>query len=131
MNQRSILQWAGLLGAAGVALGAFGAHALREVLQEKNMLPVWESAVRYQLIHAVALLALAAWARGGALPGALTWAARLWLIGVPLFSGSLYALAMGAPHWLGAVTPFGGAAFIAGWIAVIVAAAKKPDETKG
>ena len=124
MHQRTPLAWAGFLGATGVALGAFGAHALRGLLEAGGTLEVWETAVRYQLLHAAALLGLAAWQRATAKPsgGPSRWAARLWVAGSLLFCGSLYLLALGGPRWLGPVTPLGGAALIAGWLAAALAA---------
>lgn len=112
------------MGATGVALGAFGAHALRGLLEAAGTLEVWETAVRFQLLHAAALLGLAAWMRASARPpGAPSrWAARLWVAGSLLFCGSLYLLALGGPRWLGPVTPVGGAALIAGWVAAALAA---------
>jgi len=127
MNQRSILLGAGLMGATGVALGAFGAHALHELLLQRGMLVAWETGVRYHLVHAVALLALAGWARDGSLTVALKWAARLWIVGTVLFAGSLYGLALGGPRLLGPVTPLGGAALIAGWVAVILSVRQKKE----
>ncbi len=125
MNPRFPLLAAGLLGAAGVVFGAFGAHGLRAFLTERGMLEAWETAVRYELIHAVALLGTAAWlgterGRRAALRG--SWAVRFWIAGVFLFSGSLYGLALGGPRWLGPVTPIGGLLLVAGWIAVVLAA---------
>lgn len=129
MNQRTILLWAGVLGATGVALGAFGAHALKGLLLERGMTNAWDTAVRYHLLHAVALVALAGWARaepkGGAAAG---WAARLWVAGTAVFAGSLYALALGGPRWLGPVTPLGGLALIGGWVCVVVAALAKTED---
>jgi uncharacterized membrane protein YgdD (TMEM256/DUF423 family) len=110
---RVLLSAAALLAAAGVALGAFGAHALRARL-DARALEVWETAVRYQLIHAVALLAIAL------SPHAAQLRTAGWLLaaGIALFSGSLYALALGVgPRaLLGPVTPLGGLALIAGWL---------------
>jgi uncharacterized membrane protein YgdD (TMEM256/DUF423 family) len=106
--------FASLLGLTGVAAGAFGAHGLRETLEATNHLETWKTAAHYQLIHAVALLALAAWQAHS--PS--TWARRAglcWLTGTLLFSGSLYALALGGPKWLGPVTPLGGLLLIIGW----------------
>ncbi len=110
---------AGLVGGIGIVLGAFGAHALKPHLTEAN-LAVWETGVHYQLIHAVALLALAALAKllvgpDGQPPRQLNSAAVSWVAGVVLFSGSLYGLALGAPAVLGVVTPLGGLLFISGW----------------
>ena len=128
MNHRTILLTAGILGATGVALGAFGAHALRSELLEHGMKDAWETAVRYHLLHAVGLLALGAWQKqAGDADKALGWTARLWTIGVVLFAGSLYGLALGGPRWLGPVTPLGGLAFIAGWITLIIAAVSKKE----
>jgi uncharacterized membrane protein YgdD (TMEM256/DUF423 family) len=99
-------------------MGAFGAHALKASLEATGSLGVWETASRYQLVHASALLGFAGWLRSPPTPSGTcaTWAVRLWAYGTVLFSGSLYGLALGAPHWLGAVTPLGGAALIAGWV---------------
>ncbi|MBL9202261.1 MAG: DUF423 domain-containing protein [Opitutaceae bacterium] len=116
---------AGLLGLTGIALGAFGAHALKATLMERGMTTAWDTGVKYHLLHAVALVALGAWARAAGadsnsrLPA---WTAWLWLAGTVLFSGSLYWLAVGGPRWLGPVTPVGGIAFMAGWLLVAVAA---------
>ena len=91
------------------------------------MTQVWDTAVKYHLIHAVALLALAAWMEARTAAGnnagrnALNWAAGCWVAGVMLFSGSLYALALGGPAGLGPVTPLGGLALITGWILLLVA----------
>jgi uncharacterized membrane protein YgdD (TMEM256/DUF423 family) len=118
MHQRTALAWAGVLGAAGVVLGAFGAHALRTRLDAAGTRDVWETAVRFQLVHAAALLGLAGWLRASPKPEArcAAWATHLWIAGTALFSGSLYALALGGPRWLGPVTPLGGLALAAGWV---------------
>jgi len=105
-----------LLAALGVAAGAFGAHALRARLAPE-MLTVFETGVRYHLIHALALLSVA-WA-AARWPGHATHAAGwLFLAGILLFSGSLYALSLSGIRALGVITPLGGAAFIAGWLAL-------------
>jgi uncharacterized membrane protein YgdD (TMEM256/DUF423 family) len=98
----------------GVIAGAFGAHALRDKLSA-DRLAVFETAVRYQLIHALALIAVAlAMTRwGGAFTTAAGW---LFVVGTLLFSGSLYALSLSGVRWLGAITPLGGISFIAGWV---------------
>jgi len=105
---------AGITGAIGVALGAFGAHGL-EGLVEDTRLETWQTASRYHLVHALALLAVAAHPRQPTPAGAL------FLAGILFFSGSLYALVLaeaagGSARWLGAVTPLGGVLFIAGWL---------------
>jgi uncharacterized membrane protein YgdD (TMEM256/DUF423 family) len=103
---------AGGLGFLGVALGAFGAHALRSKVPPE-MLSVWQTGVLYHLIHALALLALALFAKS---TGAdIRWSARFFVIGIVLFSGSLYAMTLTGIKPLGAITPFGGAAFLFGW----------------
>jgi uncharacterized membrane protein YgdD (TMEM256/DUF423 family) len=119
---------AGILGLTGVALGAMGAHALKAALEERGMLEAWETASRYHLFHAVALLGAAAWSRAAA-PGPgerlFVWAAWAWCLGVALFSGSLYWLALGGPRWLGPVTPLGGLALMTGWLLLAIAAFRK------
>jgi uncharacterized membrane protein YgdD (TMEM256/DUF423 family) len=105
-----------LSAAVAVSLGAFGAHGLRGRLVP-DMLTTFEIGVRYQMYHALALLAvglaLSRWPSS-----TLTVAAWLFVAGTLVFSGSLYALALTGQRWLGAVTPLGGAAFIAGWLAL-------------
>lgn len=102
-----------------VAAGAFGAHALKDRL-DPSMLQAFETGARYQMYHALALF-IAAFAAGeGDAPPAL-WAGRLFLLGTLLFSGSLYALALTGLRGLGAITPFGGLAFLAGWICLLFA----------
>jgi len=105
------------LAAAGVALGAFGAHGLRSIVTPER-LAVFETGVRYHVVHALAVIA-AAWAAHAAPQAAgPRWAGALFVLGVLLFSGSLYLLVLtGVTTW-GAVTPLGGLAFIAGWIAL-------------
>jgi len=118
MFARTILVIAALLGAAAVLLGAFGAHALRDTLDE-HALAIWHTAVEYQFWHVLAAVAVALIARDGA-STCLRIAAVAFIAGIALFCGSLYALALGAPRIVGVVTPFGGVAFVAGWIALAV-----------
>ena len=109
-----------LTGALGVAAGAFGAHAL-EARLAPDRLELFELAARYQMIHALALLA-AAWA-AQRWPSGMTNAAGWMLLGgVLIFCGTIYALAFGAPRILGAVTPIGGLSLIIGWLLLAVAA---------
>ncbi|HJT99152.1 MAG TPA: DUF423 domain-containing protein, partial [Rhodanobacteraceae bacterium] len=96
----------------------FGAHALRASLDERA-LAIWHTAVEYQFWHLLAVLAIAVLARDGA-STCLRIAAIAFVAGIFLFCGSLYALALGAPAGIGIVTPFGGVAFVAGWIALAV-----------
>jgi uncharacterized membrane protein YgdD (TMEM256/DUF423 family) len=102
-----------------VVLGAFGAHALKSRL-DSEALSIWQTAVQYHFWHALALLATpqlsGAWAKT---------AGWLFAGGVALFSGSLYALALGAPRVLGIVTPIGGLALILGWLAFVTAAIRR------
>ena len=110
------------LGALGVALGAFGAHGLKARVSA-DMVAVWETGARYHVLHALALLATA-WACER-WPGAYTSGAGwLFLAGIALFSGSLYALALSGVRVLGAITPVGGLCFIAGWVCLAIAATR-------
>ena len=121
---RWIAPAAGVLGFTGIALGAFGAHALKETLADHGSLDTWKTAVLYHLVHAVALLALAGW--NAPAPRA-AWIARCWTAGVVCFSGSLYWLALGGPKLLGPITPLGGLAFLAGWLLVALPARPSPS----
>lgn len=103
----------GVAGAGAVLLGAFGAHALRHVLDDEH-LRLWHTAVEYHMWHALALAIAAGLGRGRAAHVATIALA----LGIVLFSGSLYALALGAPRWSGVITPFGGLSFIIGWVAL-------------
>jgi uncharacterized membrane protein YgdD (TMEM256/DUF423 family) len=117
-----------LAGALAVAAGAFGAHALKDRLGGPD-LAVFETAVRWHALHAVAVLCVA---QGVRAPGrALRAAGFAFLAGVLLFSGSLYALALGAPRGLGAVTPIGGALWIAGWVLAAVGFLRAPPPDGG
>ena len=103
-----------LLAGIAVGLGAFGAHALSGTLGPEDLV-TFETGVRYQMYHALALLAVA-WAVGRWESVQLEWAGWLFLFGILVFSGSLYILVLTGQRWLGAVTPLGGLAFIAGWL---------------
>jgi uncharacterized membrane protein YgdD (TMEM256/DUF423 family) len=111
--------WAGigaLLMALGVALGAFGAHALKERLDAYS-LDVYQKAVFYHFVHALGILIVSTLFRAGALTeSSCTMVCSLLLAGICLFSGSLYLLAVTGTRGLGAITPFGGLAFIAAWL---------------
>ena len=107
---------AALAGATAVVLGAFGAHALRDSLDE-HALTTWHTAVDYQFWHALALLGVGLLARER-VTTFLRVAAIAFLVGLVLFCGSLYLLALGAPRGIGAITPLGGLAFIVGWLAL-------------
>jgi uncharacterized membrane protein YgdD (TMEM256/DUF423 family) len=124
MNPRVALAWAGALGASGILMGAFGAHALKAMLDAAGTREAWQTASTYQLLHAAVLLGFAGWMREPApAPGrCAAWAVRLWVAGTLLFSGSLYGLCLGAPHVLGILTPLGGLTLIAGWVLAACAA---------
>ncbi len=106
-----------------VAAGAFGAHGLRQRLAPE-LLAVFETAARYQMYHALALLAVA-WAARRRQDAAIRFAGWCFVIGTVLFSGSLYTLALSGQHWLGAVTPLGGLAFLLGWLALAWSVGKR------
>ncbi len=108
---------AAILSFLGVALGAFGAHALKARLSPE-MLHVWNTAVLYHLLHAIALLALALFAKVSTTN--IQWGAWFFLIGILLFSGSLYALSLSGLRAIGAITPVGGICFLLGWAWVAV-----------
>jgi uncharacterized membrane protein YgdD (TMEM256/DUF423 family) len=111
-----------ILAGFGVAAGAFGAHALRDVLTV-DLLAVYETAARYQLVHALALLFVGL---ASAMWPDRRWniAASLFAVGVVVFAGSLYMLALTGARWLGAITPIGGACFLAGWLVTAGAATR-------
>ncbi|HSH39919.1 MAG TPA: DUF423 domain-containing protein [Chthoniobacterales bacterium] len=102
-----------------VALGAFGAHALKAKLEANGTRDIWNTAVLYHLAHAIALVVLALQ------PASLRLASGLLTAGIVIFSGSLYILAVTNMKWLGAITPFGGLCFLAGWLWLIFS----PPET--
>jgi uncharacterized membrane protein YgdD (TMEM256/DUF423 family) len=115
LGARLALVLGSLAMALAVALGAFGAHALKARLAP-GMLDVWHTGVTYHAWHAVALVAAGLLMLHVPDSAPLRVAAWLFVAGIVLFAGSLYALALGAPTGFGAITPFGGLAFIAGWI---------------
>jgi uncharacterized membrane protein YgdD (TMEM256/DUF423 family) len=122
MNNRWILVAGGALVALATIFGAFGAHALQTRLTP-DRLSIYETAVRYQFYHSLGLLAIGLLARvtNAAM---LRWSALLVVVGILLFSGSIYALSFGAPRLLGVVTPIGGVALLAGWFIFAVVAVR-------
>ena len=107
MSARTVI--AGLMGATAVALGAFGAHGLKQILQQNpDAAGWWNTATQYLMIHAVAVGAIKS-----------TRSAYLWTGGSLIFSSTLYAMALGGPKWLGAITPIGGTLLIGGWVLLI------------
>lgn len=103
-------------GAAAVFLGAFGAHGLASRVPPEKVAS-WNTAASYHLLHSVVLIALALYAKSTG--RSVTIPASLLCAGIVLFSGSIYGLVLGAPRWLGPVTPLGGLAFAAGWLALL------------
>lgn len=114
MTMRMGLRVAAVFGLLAVALGAFGAHGLRETLGRHGTEAIWETAVFYHFIHAVMLVVLSSRAPVQIVP----WI--LFLAGILIFSGSLYVLAVTNVRWLGAITPFGGGSFIFGWLWLLI-----------
>lgn len=113
-----------LLALMSVAAGAFGAHALRPRVSA-DMLAVFETAAKYQMYHALALIVVGlAHARWGS--AALTWAGWLFVAGTAVFSGSLYILALTGTRWWGAVTPIGGVCLLLGWVLVVWGVLNEP-----
>ena len=109
----------------GVALGAFGAHGLKTVLSPE-MLAVYKTGVTYQMWHALGLCGISLVHRQAPGEAMLIWSGWLMLIGIVLFSGSLYLLAVLDLKWLGMITPFGGVAFLIAWLLLAIFAVKKP-----
>lgn len=114
MNGRNMLVWGCSLAGLGVAAGAFGAHALADRLDASD-LATFETAVRYQLYHALALVGCAGLSRGSTGLRAPAWC---FVFGSIVFSGSLYGMVLTGARWLGAVTPVGGTLFLFGWLLV-------------
>ncbi|KYG75693.1 MULTISPECIES: DUF423 domain-containing protein [Roseivirga] len=123
MSAKLIIIIAGIFGALAVGLGAFGAHGLEATLTANGRLDTYETAVKYQFYHTLALL----------LTGILLmninhdyfiWASWSFIIGMVIFSGSLYILSLTNVTWLGAITPIGGLALIVGWVFLILGASK-------
>lgn len=109
MSRLALIRLAAALCFVAVALGAFGAHALKASLAASGMTDAWNKAVLYHLVHAVALVGLALYGAGNRA------VCFLLVAGIVLFSGSLYAMALTNIRWLGAITPLGGLCFLAGW----------------
>jgi uncharacterized membrane protein YgdD (TMEM256/DUF423 family) len=117
MMERTFFTLGALLAGLAVAAGAFGAHALRDRVAP-DMLAIFETGVRYQMYHALALLAVA-WATVRWPDSSAVLAGWCFVAGIVIFSGSLYVLALTGVRWLGAITPLGGLAFLAGWALLV------------
>lgn len=118
----ALIRGAAISGFIGVAAGAFGAHGLKNHV-DPALLPIWHTAVLYQLIHTLALLMLVGLA-AHINRHALRWTSRLFTAGIVIFSGSLYVLVLSNVKWLGAITPIGGLCFLAGWLCLVLSAGK-------
>jgi uncharacterized membrane protein YgdD (TMEM256/DUF423 family) len=121
MTAKIFLALASLSGLVAVALGAFGAHGLKSRL-DAGMFSAWETAVQYHFYHTLALFGLAVLMQRLGEKTLLVTSGYLFIAGMVLFSGSLYGLALGAPRWLGPITPIGGLAFMAAWLLLFIAA---------
>ena len=111
-----------MLALCAVLFGAFGAHALRETLSAHDSIQIWETAVRYQMWHALALIILSMIPVPQSIP---KMTGPCFLVGSLLFSGSLYGLALDGPKWLGPVTPLGGLCLMIGWVLLVYSNYKK------
>jgi uncharacterized membrane protein YgdD (TMEM256/DUF423 family) len=122
LKPTTIIQTAAVFGAIAVGIGAFGAHGLKPMLESSGRLETFETAVKYHFYHSLTLLALGIWA--SAEPGLKKTALSFWgfTLGILIFSGSLYVLCLSGVTWLGAITPIGGVAFIAGWLGLLAPA---------
>lgn len=119
---KGLLMAASALMFLGVAAGAFGAHGLASYFEQYPRFErTYETAVRYHMIHALALF-VAAWMVQSWPDGWATWAGYLFIAGIVIFSGSLYLLVFTRVGWLGAITPLGGVAFLSGWILLFLTA---------
>ena len=124
MSDTMAIRWAAGSGALALALGAFGAHGLKELLAQNGTAALWEKAVFYHFIHAVMLFLLA---QRPPLKAGPWWC---FLAGTAFFSGSLYLLAVTNWHWLGVLTPFGGLSLLSGWVWLAVSAGNQ-GKTEG
>jgi uncharacterized membrane protein YgdD (TMEM256/DUF423 family) len=121
---------AGFFGGLAVALGAFAAHGLKESwASQPERLAIFETAARYQMYHALALLAVAILVGRARTNRLLATAGAAFTVGILIFSGSLYALAFTQIKWLGAITPLGGLAFLIGWTSLVIAGAMHQENT--
>ena len=124
MTGKQIIQLAAILGACAVGIGAFGAHGLKEILAETGRAETFETGVKYHFYHSLGIFLIGILALVKPEWKKLSIASILMAVGILIFSGSLYILSLTGITWLGAVTPLGGVAFIAGWVLVFLAASK-------
>ena len=119
MNVKQILQLAGISGAIAVGLGAFGAHSLEALLIQNGRLDTFQTAVNYHFYHTLALFGIGVLASVKPDWKGISFAAWSMVLGILIFSGSLYVLSLTGITWLGAITPLGGLAFILGWSSLV------------
>jgi uncharacterized membrane protein YgdD (TMEM256/DUF423 family) len=124
ITAKSILIVGALSNALCVGLGAFGAHALKDLLEKNGYLKTYETAVQYHFVHSLALLLVGILVLKFEMHPYFRWSGALFMAGIILFSGSLYALSISGIKILGAITPFGGLSFILGWIFLALALGK-------
>ncbi|MHA0857803.1 DUF423 domain-containing protein [Paenibacillus sp. CMAA1364] len=125
MKQR-FMKWGTILMALSVAFGAFGAHLLEPRIGKEAM-EIYQTAVQYHMIHGLALLVVGLMVGQMGESKKLQWAGNLFIVGIMIFSGSLYILSMTGIKVLGAITPIGGVAFIAGWLCLLSVAGSKKE----
>ena len=121
MNSQKVLKTASIFGVLAVLIGAFGAHGMESILIENNRVDTFETAVQYHFYHTIALLLVSVLCQNN-MSRYLKWSAYLFIVGIVVFSGSLYVLSLTNITILGAITPFGGLSFIGGWIALFLSA---------
>ncbi len=119
------IQLAAVFGALAVIIGAFGAHGLKERIPA-DLMAVYQTGVQYHFYHVLALLAVGLIAAQTPPSSWLNISGWAFVVGILIFSGSLYVLAISGIRWLGAITPIGGVAFIVGWIALLIHFIKSP-----
>ncbi len=119
MNAKQILQLAGISGVLAVGLGAFGAHSLEALLIQNGRLDTFQTAVNYHFYHTLALFGIGVLATIKPDWKGISFAAWSMVLGILIFSGSLYVLSLTGITWLGAITPLGGLAFILGWSSLV------------
>lgn len=122
MTGKQIIQSAAIFGAIAVGIGAFGAHGLKAVLVETGRIETFETAVKYHFYHSLGLFLIGILALVKPDWKGLSFSAICMIIGILIFSGSLYVLSLTGITWLGAITPLGGVAFILGWLGILRAA---------
>jgi uncharacterized membrane protein YgdD (TMEM256/DUF423 family) len=119
MNAKSILQITGISGTLAVGLGAFGAHGLEAILVQNGRLDTFQTAVNYHFYHTLALLGIGVLASVKSQWKGFSFTAWCMILGILIFSGSLYVLSLTGITWLGAITPLGGLSFILGWSSLV------------